>query len=137
MLLQNKIAVIGCTMPSQKSPPCFSTKLSRRAFVTRMLAGSAMALLPAASRAVELATTPVPTKEHDAKRLKILVLGGTRYVGPAIVRESLVRNHEVICSTSERASPNCFAALSGCAETVFPRLNPASRRSKESARGTW
>ena len=47
-----------------------------------------MALLPAASRAVELATTPVTTREHDTKRLKILVLGGTRYVGPAIVKLS-------------------------------------------------
>ena len=97
MLLQNKIAVIGCAMPSQKSPPCFSTELSRRAFVTRMLAGSAIALLPAASRAAELATTPVPTREHDAKRLKILVIGRIRYVGPAMVRESLAETTKSHC----------------------------------------
>jgi hypothetical protein len=34
-------------------------------------------------------------------------------------------------------TPNCFAASSGYAETVFPKLNPASRRSKERGRGTW
>jgi catechol 2,3-dioxygenase-like lactoylglutathione lyase family enzyme len=66
-----KFKMSGCAMPSQKSPPCFSTELSRRAFVTRMLAGSAMALLPAvSSREAELATTLVTTREHDAKRLK-------------------------------------------------------------------
>ena len=124
MLLQNKIAVIGCAMPSQKSPPCFSTELSRRAFVTRMLAGSAMALLPAASRAAELATTPVTTREHDAKRLKILVLGGTRYVGPAIVRESLGRNHEVTLFNRGKSQPELFRGLERLRGNRFPEIKP-------------
>lgn len=65
--------------------------MKRRKFLARTLASAGALALPPTLLAQE-APNPWDTK---ARPLRLLVLGGTNYVGPAIVDEALARGHEV------------------------------------------
>ena len=69
--------------------------LSRRAFLARSAAAAAGAtLLPRAIHAADLAKA--------AKRLRILILGGTGFLGPACTESALARGHSVTHFNSGR-----------------------------------
>jgi 2'-hydroxyisoflavone reductase len=75
--------------------------LSRRSFVRT--AGPAAASLAALARA----TSPVRA-EPPARRLRLLILGGTGFIGPHQVRCALSRGHTVTLFNRGRTAPNLF-----------------------------
>jgi 2'-hydroxyisoflavone reductase len=78
--------------------------------------GLSAALVSAPVRAVQtasLAGLPV-------KRLKLLVLGGTRYLGPAVVRSALARGHELTLFNRGKTQANLFPGLSRRLGNRFP-----------------
>ncbi len=71
---------------------------SRRGFLELALAAGSAALLPRSLAAQDRAPRPG----------KILVLGGTNFVGPAIVERALERGHEVTLFNRGRTRPELF-----------------------------
>ncbi len=51
----------------------------------------------------------------DEKKLSILILGGTGFIGPHMVREALKRGHEITLFNRGRTNPNLFKNV----ETLF------------------
>ncbi|MCR9245169.1 MAG: NAD-dependent epimerase/dehydratase family protein [bacterium] len=79
------------------------TAPTRRTFLaSAAAAGAAMPLLPAAERAL----TP-----RFAKPQKILVLGGTRFLGPHFVRAALAKGHSITLFNRGRSNPEMFKDL--------------------------
>lgn len=90
-----------------------STK--RRDFLKRTAAaGGALALGLAAgverlSGAVTAGREPIPRPRPSSRRLRILILGGTNFTGPHLVRYALERGHEISTFTRGRTKPGLFA----------------------------
>ena len=55
-----------------------------------------------------IALAPGIVKAQSKKVLKILVLGGTGFIGPHIVREALARGHEVTLFNRGRSNTDLF-----------------------------
>jgi 2'-hydroxyisoflavone reductase len=72
-------------------------------------AGAGLTALGAArlARAEEDAAPPV----RDGKKLKILILGGTRFLGPATVDAALARGHEVTLFNRGKSNPGMYPDL--------------------------
>jgi len=85
--------------------------MNRRSFFKRTglgLAGlGAMSVLDAVNRPA-LAEL---TRLRSDRRLKILILGGTAFLGPAIVRYALSRGHEITLFNRGRTNPHLFPDL--------------------------
>lgn len=82
--------------------------MHRRMFLKSVLASSAASALGASP----LTKALVPGNGDRANRpLKILMLGGRRYVGPAIVAEALARGHEVTLFNRGLTNPHLFRQL--------------------------
>lgn len=83
-------------------------------------------LLKATSFSAALACAPVravqPASFADlpAKRMKLLVLGGTRYLGPAVVRSALARGHELTLFNRGKTQSHLFPGLSHRLGNRFP-----------------
>ena len=73
---------------------------SRREFISAGVAGLAAALVASAPRAAA-----------SGRRLKILVLGGTGFLGPHTVRAALANGHEVTLFNRGRTNPGLFPDL--------------------------
>lgn len=54
--------------------------------------------------------------------LKILVLGGTRYLGPAVVRAALARGHDVTLFNRGKTQPGLFPGLKRLIGDRFPEI---------------
>jgi 2'-hydroxyisoflavone reductase len=73
---------------------------TRRDFLSLTAAGAGLALAPR--------LTPFALAQAD-RRLRILVLGGTRFVGVHFVEAALARGHEVTLFNRGRSDPDAFA----------------------------
>lgn len=91
----------------------------------RSLAG--LAVVPMLAEAAH-AVTPA------AKPLRILVLGGTRFVGPAIVEAALARGHEVTLFNRGQTQPWLFPGLTRLRGDRFPERGEGLNALKS---GTW
>lgn len=74
--------------------------ITRREFLQAGASAGAMALIPGAQ--------PVFGARMGARALRILVLGGTGFIGPYIVHESVRRGHTVTILTRGRREPSMF-----------------------------
>ena len=82
--------------------------MDRRDFLKTAAAGGALAGLGAlAPRAAEAAFT----RSKCVKRLRILVLGGTNFLGPHTVKYARSRGHEVTLFNRGRSNPDLFQDL--------------------------
>jgi len=68
-------------------------------------------LLSLAVAGAGLAFAPGTSKAQGKKHLKILVLGGTGFIGPHIVRAALARGHEVSLFNRGRSNTDLFPGL--------------------------
>jgi 2'-hydroxyisoflavone reductase len=101
-----------------------NTTIGRRTFLKRTAAALALAGGGIGARlpATTPASTPVP--RGRSRPLRILVLGGTKYVGPAFVREALSRNHEVTLFNRGVTNPRLFPGLEQLRGNRFPEVGP-------------
>ncbi|MCH7601538.1 MAG: NAD-dependent epimerase/dehydratase family protein [Planctomycetes bacterium] len=77
---------------------------TRRDFLqASAVAASLVGLGSATSRVMAL-----PSNRRPAKKLKILILGGTRFLGPALVKSAQARGHEVTLFNRGRSNPHLF-----------------------------
>ena len=90
---------------------------TRRTFVSRTAAlGAALAAYPLDLRG----QTTLDRSHHSTRRLRLLVLGGTQYVGPAIVDEALRRGHEVTLFNRGLTNPHLFPRVERLRGDRFP-----------------
>jgi 2'-hydroxyisoflavone reductase len=86
---------------------------SRRALLGAAAAGVALAgawlSRPAGAHPEEESAPPAPDRAD--RRLKLLVLGGTRFLGPAIVDHALARGHEVTLFNRGKSNPQLYPGL--------------------------
>lgn len=61
--------------------------------------------------AVALASAPLVGRAAPTHSLKILVLGGTNFLGPAVVEAALARGHEVTLFNRGKTNPDLFPKL--------------------------
>lgn len=89
---------------------------TRRDFLkTSALAGGALGLAhPALAHAIAL-EQPAP------KPLRILILGGTGFIGPHQVRYAVARGHQVTLFNRGRTNPGLFKGLAGIEERIGDR----------------
>ena len=88
---------------------------SRREFLTQSIAaGSALAALPAAAAGSALwasRVSPQPLRLRPARALRVLILGGTNFVGPHLVRDLLERGHAISIFTRGRRTAVMYPEL--------------------------
>jgi len=85
--------------------------LSRRRFVKRTLSAAAFAAtgLPLAGAAAEAAAeAAAKPKEAPGGRKRILILGGTGFLGPALVEVALARGHALTLFNRGKTRPHLF-----------------------------
>ena len=83
--------------------------ITRRQFVRQTALGTA-ALMAAGSSLPQSALAAF-TRLRAERRLKILILGGTAFLGPAIVNDALARGHEVTLFNRGRTNPHLYPDL--------------------------
>lgn len=81
----------------------------RRAFIrcTGAAAGAVL-LAPGIAQATSPLVTPLPTSTAAPRKLRILILGGTGFIGPHQVRYALERGHELSLFNRGRTNPGLF-----------------------------
>jgi 2'-hydroxyisoflavone reductase len=77
--------------------------MNRRRFLRNVTAASSLSLLPRRVRALR--------GEEDPRSKRILVLGGTSFLGPAVVRAAVVAGHEVTLFNRGLTNPELFPHL--------------------------
>ena len=82
--------------------------MDRRDFLRTTLAAGALA---AATSLAPLPAGASFTKMRSDRRLRILVLGGTRFLGPHAVKAALARGHEVTLFNRGKSNPTLFPDL--------------------------
>jgi len=82
---------------------------TRRSFLSSLAAAGAAASLVSPARATAGATTPDPTSRPGPQ--KILVLGGTAFLGPHFVRAALKNGHTVTLFNRGKTNPELFKDL--------------------------
>ncbi len=80
--------------------------ISRREFVQLGLAGAL-----AASHGPAIAAATRLYGEIPSRPLKILILGGTRFIGPHMVREALSRGHKITLFNRGKTNPGLFSKV--------------------------
>jgi 2'-hydroxyisoflavone reductase len=73
------------------------------------------------------ANSPLPRQQSTGeapKSLKLLVLGGTRFLGPAIVEAAKARGHEVTLFHRGRSNPDIFPELEHIIGNRDPKIEP-------------
>ncbi len=95
---------------------------TRRDFIHASLAaGVAMGFAPAVrSQAPAAGPAPAAPPERAARALRILVLGGTRFLGPGIVDAALARGHTVTLFNRGKSDPGIYSHL----ETLLGDRDP-------------
>lgn len=83
-----------------------------------------LASMAAAGAAIPLAAQ-LPATSRTRRPMKILVLGGTAFLGPHFVRAALANGHEVTLFNRGKATRIDSRTLSGCAGTA---TSTSSRR---------
>ncbi len=89
---------------------------NRRDFLTHLgLAGGAAALSLGAPGALQAAASPMfvprPMAGAAPRRIKLLILGGTGFIGPHQVRYAVERGHEVTIFNRGRSAPGVFPGV--------------------------
>ncbi len=90
---------------------------TRRDFLTNLgLAGGAAALSLGAPGALQAATSSpmfsrLQTTSAAPRRIKLLILGGTGFIGPHQVRYAVARGHEVTIFNRGRSAPGVFPGV--------------------------
>jgi len=104
---------------------------TRRSFLENALgstlgtaAGAALAA-GALARALEAAPEEDPAGSAAAGKLKILILGGTRFLGPATVDHALAQGHEVTLFNRGKSNPHLYPDLE---KLRGDRGSPSSKR---------
>ena len=87
----------------------------RRAFLKVSAASSALAMLPALVRAQEKTAKP--------KKLRILILGGTGFLGPALVRAAQARGHELTLFNRDKTNKDSFPDVPRLKGNRDPKLD--------------
>ena len=84
--------------------------ISRRSFVGTAVTGVAALSSPAWPGSSALGSSPagVVGPEHQSRNLRILVLGGTGFIGPHMVQRALDRGHEVTLFNRGRTNTHLF-----------------------------
>jgi len=90
--------------------------VTRRQFIQSTAAGSAsLSTGLAALTAARAAATPSPQDaaagDAAVEKKRILILGGTRFLGPALVHSALAAGHEVTLFNRGRSNPHLFPDL--------------------------
>jgi 2'-hydroxyisoflavone reductase len=83
--------------------------ITRRQFVRQTALGTA-GLVVAGSSLPQSALAAF-TRLRAERRLKILILGGTAFLGPAIVNDALARGHEITLFNRGRTNPHLYPDL--------------------------
>ncbi|HEX6309458.1 MAG TPA: NAD-dependent epimerase/dehydratase family protein [Longimicrobiales bacterium] len=89
---------------------------SRRGFVrTAVVAGTALGIgfdpLSAQRRPLDQRPAQRPGRDAPARRIRLLILGGTGFIGPHQVRYALERGHEVTIFNRGRSAPGMFPGV--------------------------
>lgn len=84
--------------------------LNRRALVSGMAAGA-------------LAAPAFTAAAMDRRKLRILVLGGSRFIGPAVVSEALARGHEVTLFNRGVTQPWLFPGVERRIGNRYPEID--------------
>lgn len=90
---------------------------SRRDFLRTAASGAALGLgvgaAPASAYALPAAPTPVPPPAPGAphRRIRLLILGGTGFIGPHQVRYAVERGHEVTIFNRGRSATGVFPGV--------------------------
>lgn len=93
----------------------------RRFLTTTALAGSALGASALVPDALAALIQPAP------RPLRILVLGGTGFIGPHQVRHAVARGHTVTLFNRGRTNPGLFKGMSGIEERIGDRApNPGN-----------
>lgn len=105
--------------------------LTRRDFLkTSALASAALGLTHPKLASAGTAVQPAP------KPLRILILGGTGFIGPHQVRYAVTRGHRVTLFNRGRTSPGLFKGLAGVEERIGDRApNPGNYEALKT--GEW
>src|SRR5210317_1763488 len=83
--------------------------ITRREFVRHsLLTGAA---LGAAGNALPDSALAAFTRLRSQRKLKILILGGTAFLGPAIVNHALARGHEITLFNRGKTNTHLFPDL--------------------------
>lgn len=82
---------------------------SRREFMRTTLVGGAAVGLGATMPAFAL--SPTPPEAPAERKLKLLILGGTGFLGPHTVRRALARGHEMTLFNRGKTNPSYFPEL--------------------------
>lgn len=85
--------------------------MDRRGFVGAALAGAAGWMGPLAPRPLAHATERDAEPGRAPRALRILVLGGTGFIGPHMVRRAVARGHEVTLFNRGRTNTHLFPDL--------------------------
>lgn len=105
--------------------PSMSSSIDRRSFLKFSAATSAVALMTSGC-AIEKGT--------PAKRLRILILGGTGFLGPAIVRAAQARGHEVTLFNRDKTNKTLFPDVARLKGNRDPKLDEGLKALET---GTW
>ncbi len=86
---------------------------TRRDFLlTSAAAGGALALGSTRSAAMPVTVpTVVPSAREQPRKIKLLILGGTGFIGPHMVRYAVARGHEVTIFNRGRSAPGMFKGV--------------------------
>src|SRR4051812_43996863 len=79
-------------------------RITRRRFLHAAAAAGALPLLARCSHGAGAAGA-------TTKKLSILILGGTKYLGPELVNEALARGHVMTLFNRGKTNPNLFPGL--------------------------
>ncbi|MCU0650308.1 MAG: NAD-dependent epimerase/dehydratase family protein [Gemmatimonadaceae bacterium] len=116
-----------------------SARLSRRAFVAASaVLGGALAVAPGA---LDAAPPPPASRMRGRRRdrrvepLRILILGGTGFIGPHQVRYALARGHQVTIFNRGKTNPGLFD--SRVEQLIGDRNAPAAEAYKSLAQRSW
>ena len=97
-------------------------RYSRRTFLQAGLATGAFGAL-SSSHAQAKSNTQSNWPDDYHAPMKILILGGTRFLGPALVASALSRNHEVVLFNRGRSNPQLFPDLEKLIGDRDPNIN--------------
>jgi 2'-hydroxyisoflavone reductase len=86
--------------------------MKRRTFVGRLAAGLAASRVPGAITS--------PHEAQSGRALRVLVLGGTTYVGPSLIREARAAGHEVTMFNRGYHRPDAFPTVERLVGNRFP-----------------
>lgn len=98
---------------------------SRREFLqTSAVAASLVGIGSAPGRLTTPQTAPDPTiTPRNEPKLKILILGGTRFLGPALVEAAQAHGHELTLFNRGRSNPNLFPEIEKLKGNRDPKID--------------